>query len=128
MSNHTGNEGQVKVGGVVVAETRSWSIDMSVATVDTTVIGDTDESHKTLQKSWTGSADVFWDESDSAAQGCDVGDSVTLALYPAGDGSGNTFYSGTATVEKLSIKGTYNGMVEASISFKGNGALTKDTV
>lgn len=128
MSNHTGNEGQVKVGGVVIAETRSWSLDTSVATTDTTVIGDTDETHKTLQKSWTGSADIFWDESDSAAQACDTGDSVTLALYPAGGDSGNIFFSGTATVEKLSLKGTYNGMVEATISFKGNGALSKATI
>jgi hypothetical protein len=35
---------------------------------------------------------------------------------------------GTATVEKLTIKGTFNGMVEASLSFKGNGALGKSTV
>jgi hypothetical protein len=123
MANHTGNEGKVSVGGNVVAEVRSWSLDLSVATVDDTVIGDDWETHKTLQKNWSGSAEVFWDETDTAQSACTVGASVALILYPEGNDSGDTYWSGTATVEKWTIKGTHNGMVEASIGFKGNGAL-----
>jgi predicted secreted protein len=128
MSNHTGNEGALKVGGNTIAEFRSWSLDINAGTVDTTTIGSTWDSHAVTQKNWSGSAEVFWDETDPAQVAADAGDSVALVFYPEGTDSGDTYFSGTATVEKLTIKGTFNGMVEASLSFKGNGALGKSTV
>lgn len=124
MANHTGQYALVKVGGNTVAEARSWSLDVSAETVDDTVIGDTWNTHQVTLKSWMGSAEVYWDEADTAQSACTVGSSITLAMYPEGADSGDTYWTGTATVEKWTLKGTHNGMVEASISFKGNGALT----
>lgn len=124
MANHVGNEGVIKVGGNTVAEARSWSLDITANTVDDTVIGDAWETHKVTQKTWTGAAEVYWDEADTAQVAVSPGASVTVAFYPEGADSGDTYWSGTATVEKVSLKGTHNGMVEASLSFKGNGALT----
>jgi hypothetical protein len=124
MANHTGNDGVVKVGGSTVAETRSWALDISIGTVDDTVIRDTWETHQVVQKNWSAQLEVFWDETDTAQIALTVGASVTLALYPEGADSGDSYYTGTATVEKLALKGTHNGMVESSLSLKGNGALT----
>jgi len=127
MTTHVGNEGYIKVGGNTVAETQNWQLDISVATVDKTALGDTFESHMTTQKSWTGSASVFWDPSDTAQGAITVGSSVSIEFYPYGGTSGNVKFTGTATVEKLTLKGSYNGMLTADASFKGNGTLTGPT-
>lgn len=129
MATHIGNEGQVKIGANAVAEVRSYSLNQSADTTEDTVMGDSDKTFLVTQKSWEGSADVYWDETDTnGQQACTVGSSVTLNLYPEGSGSGDTYYSGTALIVGLEIRGTHNGMVEASIRFQGTGALSKTTV
>ena len=68
------------------------------------------------------------ESADTTGQGAlTVGASVTLALYPEGEAVGATFYSGTALVTGVSRTASFDGMVEASISVQGTGALTSDT-
>lgn len=129
MSNHVGKDGVIKVNGTAVAEVRSIEITEEAGTVDDTVMGDSWETHQVTQKRWSGAAEVFWDEADAGqAALLVVGASVTFNAYFEGADSGDTYKTGTATVEKLSIKSTHNGMVEASVSLKGNGAVSQTTV
>ena len=79
--------------------------------------------------SFSGSIDVFWDETDTAGQGAlTVGAEVTLNLYPEGDTAGDTYLSGAAIVTGRSVSSSFDGLVEMSISVQGNGALTQTTV
>jgi predicted secreted protein len=129
MATHIGNEGVVKIGVNSVAEVRSYTLNQSADTVEDTVMGDSDKTFLVTQKAWEGSADVYWDETDTnGQQACSVGSSVTLNLYPEGSGSGDTYYTGTALITGVDIRGTHNGMVESSIKFQGTGALSKTTV
>lgn len=128
MANHTGNEGQVKIGSSAVGELQSWSIDETVETADDTVIGDAWMTHKTIAKAWTGSCKGLWDETDTAQVAGSVGASVTVSFYPEGTGSGATYATGTATVEKLTRSGARAGLVEFDMTLKGNGALAWSTV
>lgn len=128
MANHTGNEGQVKIGGSAVGELQSWSVDETVETADDTVIGDAWMTHKTIAKAWTGSCKGLWDETDAAQVAAAVGASVAAAFYPEGTGSGATYCSGTATVEKVTRSGARAGLVEFDLTLKGNGALAWSTV
>jgi len=129
MANHTGSEGTVKIGTNTVAEVKSWSIDETADTIEDTAMGDTDRTYKTGLKSWSGSMDCFWDETDTTGQGAlTTGASVTLAVYPEGAVSGDTYFSGTALVTGISRQAALDGMVEASFSFQGTGALTETTV
>lgn len=129
MATHIGNEGTVKIGANTVAEIRSWSLSQSSDTVEDTTMGDTDKTFLATQKSWEAGAEVFWDETDTnGQQACTVGSSVTLNLYPEGASGGDTYYGGGAIVTGLELKGTHNGMVEASLKFQGSGAITKTTV
>ena len=90
---------------------------------------DTSRTHAVTLSSFSGSLDCFWDETDTTGQGAlTIGASVTLALYPEGDGTGGTYYSGTALVTGVSRTASFDGMVEASISVQGSGALTAATV
>ena len=80
-------------------------------------------------KTFSGSVDVFWDETDTNGQvSFAVGASVTLAVYPEGATSGDTYYSGTAIVTGRTITSSFDGMVEASFTLQGSGALTAATV
>ena len=129
MASHIGRDGIVKVGANTVAEVKSFSIEESADTVETTKMTDVARSHAITLTSFSGSLDCFWDETDTTGQGAlTIGASVTLALYPEGDTTGDTFYSGTALVTGVSRSASFDGMVEASISVQGTGALTAATV
>jgi hypothetical protein len=51
-----------------------------------------------------------------------------LNVYPEGASSGDTYYTGTALVTGKSINSSFDGMVEAEVSFQGSGALSESTV
>ena len=128
MATHKGQDGIVKVGSDAVAEVRSFSIEETADTVEDTVMTDTARTYITTLKSFSGSLDVFWDETDTNGQvALAVGNSVTLAFYPEGDTTGDTYYSGTASVTGFTRTASFDGMVEASITVQGSGALTTAT-
>jgi hypothetical protein len=130
MATHKGSEGIVKVGSSnVVAEIRSYSIEESADTLEDTSMGDSAKTYKASLTSFSGSLDVFWDETDTNGQGAlSIGAEVTLNFYPEGDSAGDTYYTGSAIVTGVSRTASYDGLVEASISVQGNGALTESTV
>jgi predicted secreted protein len=129
MATHTGSEGTVKVGANAIAEIRSFSIEESADTLEDTTMGDTARTYKSSLTTYTGTVDVLWDETDTTGQGAlTIGASVTLNLYPEGDTSGDTYYTGTAIVTGRTINSSFDGLVEMSISVQGNGALTQTTV
>ena len=129
MATHKGSEGIVKVGSNSVAEIRSYSIEESADTLEDTSMGDSARTYKPSLTSFSGSLDVFWDETDTSGQGAlSIGSEVTLNVYPEGDTAGDTNYTGSAIVTGVSRSESFDGLVEASISVQGNGALTSTTV
>jgi len=129
MATHKGSEGVIKVGANSVAEIRSYSIEESADTIEDTSMGDSARTYKTSLTSFSGSLDVFWDETDTNGQGAlSIGSEVTLNVYPEGDTSGDTYYTGTAIVTGVSRSASFDGLVEASISVQGSGALSESTV
>lgn len=129
MATHKGSEGTVKVGSNAVAEIRSYSLEESSDTLEDTSMGDSARTYKPSLTSFSGSLDVFWDETDVDGQGAlSIGSEVTLNVYPEGDTTGDTYYTGSAIVTGVSRSASFDGLIEASISVQGNGALTSTTV
>jgi predicted secreted protein len=129
MATHTGSEGVVKVASNQVAEIRSWTVDETADVLEDTSMGDTARTYKSSLTNFTGSMDVYWDETDTTGQGAlSIGSEVTINVYPEGDDSGDTYYTGTVIVTGVSRTASFDGMVEASISFQGTGALSATTV
>ena len=129
MATHAGSEGIVKVGSNTVAEVRSYSIEETADTLENTSMGDSARTYLPSLTSWSGSVDVFLDETDTLGQGAlTIGGSITLNVYPEGDVAGDTYYTGDCIVTGVSKSGSFDGMVEASISVQGTGALTSATV
>tara|TARA_B100000427_G_C15518610_1_gene599318 strand:+ start:2469 stop:2858 length:390 start_codon:yes stop_codon:yes gene_type:complete len=129
MATHKGASGVVKVGANTVAEVKSWSLDLTSETIEDTAMGDTARTYLSGLTSASASVDCFWDETDTNGQvALSPGSSVTLVLYPEGADSSDTYYTGTAIVTGKSITGSFDGMVEASISATYTGAVTTATV
>ncbi len=128
MANHTGSEGTVKVGSNTIAEIRSFSIDETHDAIEDTALGDTSRTFKAGLKSWSGTIECYWDETDTNGQGAlDVGASITLNLYPEGNEVGSIYFSGTCLISGKTVNSSMDGMVEASYSVQGSGALTETT-
>ena len=127
MATHTGSEGTVRVGINAIAEIRSYSVEETADTVEDTAMGDPYRTFKTTLKGWSGSVDVFWDETDTNGQvAMTVGTEVTINFFPEGATAGQTekYYSGTAIVTGRTVTGSFDGMVEATITLQGTGALS----
>lgn len=128
MATHTGSEGTVRVGANAIAEIRSYSLEETADTVEDTSMGDAYRTHKTTLKSFSGSVDVFWDETDTNGQiALAVGSEVTINFYPEGTTTGDRYYTGTAIVTSKTVTGSFDGMVESTINVQGTGALTFST-
>ena len=123
MAIHKGSEGTVHVGTDAVAEIRSYSVEETADTLETTSMGDSARTHLASLTSFSGSLDVYWDEADTAQVALTVGTSVTLKFYPEGTASSAKYYSGTAIVTGVSRTASFDGLVEASISVQGTGVL-----
>ena len=129
MATTKGSEGLVKVGSATIAEVKSYSLEESADTIETTKMGDAARNYLPSLTTFSGSVDCFWDETDTAGQvALTPGASVTLVFYPEGATSGDTYYSGTALVTGKTITGSFDGMVEASITIQGTGVITTATV
>ena len=129
MATHKGSEGIVKVGTDQISEVRSYSIEETADTLEDTSMGDSARTYKSSLTSFSGSIDVFWDETDTNGQGAlTIGSEVTLNVYPEGADTGDAYYTGTAIVTGVSRSASFDGLVEASITVQGTGALTPDTV
>jgi hypothetical protein len=129
MATHKGSEGTVKVGANAIAEIRSFSISETGDTVEDTTMGDAARTYKPSLTSFSATVEVFWDETDTQGQvALSVGAEVTLNAYPEGSASSAAYVTGSAIVTGRTINSSFDGMVEASITLQGTGALTQDTV
>ena len=125
---HIGKDGVLKIDDVAVAQLRSFSVDETGDTVEDTTMTSTFRTYKPTLTSFTGSADVYWDETDAGQNGIVINDEPSIKFFPEGADAGDTYYSGTCIVTGISISASFDGMVEASITFQGKSALTKTTV
>jgi len=127
MATHTGSEGTIKIGSTVIGELRSYTLEQTGDTIEDTSMGDSVRSYKAGLKSSSGSASVFFDEADAGQLLCTVGSSITLNVFPEGNQSGDKFYAVDAIVTGYNVSASFDGMVEAEITFQGNSAVTIGT-
>jgi hypothetical protein len=128
MATHAGSEGVVFSGSNQVNQIRSYTISETGETLEDTSMGDAARTYIASLKTFTGSLDVFWDETDTGQGDLDIGSTITLNLYPEGNASGDTYYTGSAIVTEKSITASFDGLVEMSVSVQGTGVLSETTV
>ena len=127
MATHTGSEGTIKVSTTVVGELRSYTLEQTADTIEDTSMGDTSRTYKSALKGWSGSASLFFDEADAGQLLLVLGTSIALKVYPEGASSGDKYYYGDAIITGSNISASFDGMVEAEVTFTGTGTLTLGT-
>jgi predicted secreted protein len=127
MATHTGSEGTIKVATTTVGELRSYSLEQTADTIEDTSMGDTSRTYKSALKGWSGSASLFFDEADAGQLLLVLGTSIALKVYPEGASSGDKYYYGDAIITGSNVSASFDGMVEAEVTFTGTGAITLGT-
>lgn len=128
MATHLGREGVIKIQNQAVAEVRSWTLNTAAELVDASCLGDSWKVHQPTIKSWHGSLSCFWDDADPLQSALNVGEQITLTLYPAGDEAQHASFSGAAFITARDYTGSHSGLVEANITFQGSGALVSSKI
>ncbi len=124
-----GQNGIVKVAGKTVAEIKSFSVEESADTIDTTVMGDEYKKFRAGKTAWSGSIDGYWDESDTEGQGIfKIGTEIDLSLFPDTDEIGKTEYNGIAYITGINKQVAQDGVAEISFNFQGSGRLKRTII
>jgi len=131
MATLTGNDGAVSVAGTNLAAVRNFSVDVVSDTIESTTMGNDTRQYLKGLSSYSGSADIYFDESEystvtqlNPTSGA-VGDApIAMKLYIDDDASNDVIlWANTVIVTGFSVTSSMDGMVEASLSFQGSGAL-----
>ena len=127
MATHTGSEGLIKVSTTTVGELRSYTLEQTSDTIEDTSLGDSTRTYKAGLKGFSGSASLFFDEADAGQLLVTAGSSITINVSPEGTSTGDKYFSGTAIVTGYNVSASFDGMVEAEMTFTGTGELTVGT-
>jgi predicted secreted protein len=137
MATLTGNNGAVTIDGANVLAVRSFSIEMTADTIETTVMGKDVREYVKGLSSFSGSADVYFDASDfdtneakfNPTAGLVGASGVAVKLFIEENYSSSSDYAftGNVIVTGYTVNSSFDGMVEGSISFQGTGAATYST-
>jgi len=128
-TTYIGRNGVITVGGSAVGNLRSFSIEETADTVETTTMGLAARTYSATLTSFTGSADVYWDPDDVGQDAITIGaDNVSVIFQPEGNTPGDVTLTGTCIITGVSKSSSFDGLVEASITFQGDGAIVEGTV
>lgn len=132
MARITGKNGQIKVGGNVIAIITDWSLDAKIPLADATAMGDQFAVKLSLIREWSGQVkgvygnaaeqiDILNSFLNATTDGGPTSGQVTLDLYPDAAAtekfSGNVYMDFALTVDKAKSN-------EFTAKFTGNGTLT----
>jgi len=143
MATYTGHDGVIKLAdtdasltSTAVGNLRNFTIEQTQDTIEDTVMSTANvRTYKPGLSTFTFSGDVYFEESASGVQNAmddlvtktGEGSTATFEVYPAGEDTGMRKLSGSMIITSWSITSSVDGMVEASFSAQGTGALTVAT-
>jgi predicted secreted protein len=134
----TGNDGSLVVGSTTIAALRNFTVEYKKDTIETTTMASNNKTYIDGLGSWSGSADIYFDPTVDGAQTtatngvfnltnstAGVGNDPVIAKFYVNQAAGATdiAYTGTCIVTGYSVKSKHDGLVEASLTFQGSGAL-----
>lgn len=133
MAYATGSDAVIKIGSDTLTQCSAFSIDKTIDNAETSAIGTTSKTFVNTLDSWTGSLELFYDESDTATAAiltAAVGNSaaVSVSFYYEGTAAGvDKYLTGNGLISGISWTGEANGVFTASVTITGTGTLTEAT-
>ena len=137
MATFSGNDGVVKVGANEMAEVMSFTVNYSAETIDATSMGARFRKKLAGLRTWDGTIEVRWDDTDTNVQealqakivDAQTDYKVALELYPEGDATGAYKISGNVFITGVSQTQSYdNTTVTRTFTFEGESTPTVSTV
>lgn len=131
MARKKGHLGTVLAGGSPssVGEVTEWSFDEDGEKLDASSIGGAFKESDVGQVEVTGTLRAKWDTSVAGQNALiTVGAEVALELYPAGNTTGETRYTGNATVNRIGRRADTSSHVEIEFDFYANAGLPASAV
>ena len=130
----TGNNGRVLIdnaGGTLtqVLAVRTFSVELTADTIETSTMGVDVRTYLRGMSTWSGSADVYFDDANYTGGASVIaalnptalavgGGTTTIELYL--DGTADKF-AGEVIITGFTVNSSLDGMAEASLSFQGSG-------
>lgn len=136
MATLVGNDGAVTIGSTTVAAVRSFSVEMTSDTIEQTCMGNDTRQYSKGLSSFSGSADIYFDPSEFDSAETTFNPTASATVGSAGiafkgyldqDATNDIVFQGTIIVTGYTVNSSFDGMVEASISFQGTGGTTFST-
>ncbi len=135
MATFTGENGKVEItsddsaGTTTVAEVRSWTVEHTKDVIEDTVMGDAARTYKSGLHQFTGSMEVVYDSTHTAATTAfdpAQDGALTVEFYP--DAATGQKFSGSVLTTSVSRTASFDDLITATVNFQGSGALTIGTV
>ena len=128
MASYKGQDGvfqAITAGGTLASVTnlKSWSIEESIDSIESTTMGLTSKTFTTGIKGWTASCELLYDLSNAVQADLVVGESVDIKIWPNTVSQAES-YAGSGIVTSTSQSGELGDLVGSSITVQGTGALT----
>jgi hypothetical protein len=132
MATLHGNDGAIIIDGTTLAAVRNFSIESTADTIETTVMGNDARTYLKGMSTFSGSADIYFDDSQFASNvfnpanstGTVGQNSVAGKFYLDQDANDDKIiWANSMIVTGFTINSSMDGMVEGSLSFQGSGAL-----
>lgn len=108
---------------VDVLKLRNWSYSTSVEELDTTAAGQEWTTTEGGHKSWEGDAEVIDADTYYLEH---LGEKATIKFYMHEDDT--AYEQGVALITGVEKSAAYDDLIEQSMSFKGDGPLTKEGI
>lgn len=133
MARITGKNGQIKVGGNVIAAITDWSLDLKIPLAQATAMGDTFAQNLSLIREWSGQIKGYWGSAEeqlaimnsffnATTAGGPTSGQIAVELFP--DAAGTEKYAGNCYADFSLVvdKGKAN---EFTAKITGNGAIVR---
>ena len=131
MAYYTGVIAQIKLGDSasptdILAQCTSYSIDKQLESVDVSHIGSTSKTFTSAQESWSSTMEVSYDQDDTAQaklleRSAGASTPIYVSYYYEGADTGDKYLTGVSWSQEP------NGVITASVSIQGSGALAEAT-
>ena len=128
MAKYTGNSMSMVVGATTLTGLVSVELNEAAATYDTTVVGETAETHLPGKTNAQGTLNILDDTAGAAFTGCVPGTSYAMEFYPQGNTSGKPKRAFQATVTGRQRPVSHNAATPVTVTFQISGAITDSVV
>jgi hypothetical protein len=121
-----------------VAAVRSFSVEMTADTIERSVMGNDTRQYVKGMSTFSGSADIYFDPSEfdgaettfnpTTGGTSSVGSApIGVKFYIDQNATNDIVFAGDVIVTGYTVNSSFDGMVEASISFQGTGSVALTT-